>query len=181
MIVTQHSQEPVGAPDCLEIIWQLFVQCLVFPPIFFLIKNFKIALRTNCVPVLAKFLSELVSNIWNICYQILTLAWCKSLSKICALQDEFDQILVNKSYNITYDNWQCYKYVLENILRVVSGSLRSSFFEVSSTWAEIEMSEMLWLSLIVPIIQHDNWNVRGTEGGGSMLGGQIHSVYNWYN
>ena len=96
MIVTQHSQERVGTADCPEIIWQLFVQCLVSPPIFFLIKNSKIALRTNCVPVLAKFLSELVSNIWNIFYQILTLAWCKSLSKICALQDEFDQILVNK-------------------------------------------------------------------------------------
>ena len=26
------------------------------------------------------------------------------------------------------------------------------------------MSEMLWLSLIVPIIKHDNWNVRGREG-----------------
>ena len=26
------------------------------------------------------------------------------------------------------------------------------------------MTEMLWLSLIVPIIKHDNWNVRGREG-----------------
>ena len=41
---------------------------------------------------------------------------------------------------------------------------------------QIELSEMLWLSWIVLIIKHDNWNVRERDGGTVGVDGAVRST-----